>query len=88
MTQHSKTHDKSITQMRYKATLRLEVARLLGMGKVDKHILKDERLSLKPAYKLDGIPNDIGEENFEGLEITDTSKKLTEKPTRRTRLAH
>ena len=88
MTQHSKTHIKIVTQMRYMTTLRLTVARLFGIGKVDKYILKDEHLSLKPTYKLAGIPNDIGEENFEELEITDTSKKFTEKPTRRTRLAH
>ena len=88
MTQHSKTHIKIVTQMRYKATLRLKVVRLLGIGKVDKHILKDERLSFKPTYKLDGITNDIGEENFEGLEITDTSKKFMKKLTSRTRLDH
>ena len=69
-------------------TLRLTMTRLYGTGKVDKYILKDEHLSLKPTYKLVETPNDIGEENFEGLVITDTSKKFTEKPTRRTRLAH
>ena len=69
-------------------TLRLTMARLYGIGKVDKYILKDDHLSLKPTYKLAGTPNDIGEENFEELEIADTSRNLTEKLSRMTRLDH
>ena len=69
-------------------TLRLTMARLDGIEKVDKHILKDDHLSLKSTYKLAGTPNDIGEENFEELEIADTSRNLTEKSSSMTRLDH
>ena len=88
MTQHSKTHNKKPTQKRYMMTLRLTMARLYGIGKVDKYILKDDHLSLKPTYKLAGTPNDIGEENFEELEIADTLRNLTKKSSSMTRSYH
>ena len=69
-------------------TLRLTMARLDGIDMVDKYIIKDDNLSLKPTYKLAGTPNDIEEENFEELEIADTSRNLTEKSSSMTRLDH
>ena len=58
-------------------TLRWTMTRLNGIDMDDKYTTKDDNLSLKPTYKLAETPNDIGEGNFEELEIADTSRNLT-----------
>ena len=88
MTQFSKAHNKKTTRKCHMTTLRWTMARLKGIDKVDKYIIKDDNLSHKPTYKLAETPNDIGEENFEELEIADTPRNLTEKSLSMTRLHH